>query len=90
MTASSQRPLIEPFPHAITLTLFFSPPSLIMPTDYLLTPCDNSWETPLTTADFSWFTNGSCLKDENHAGYAIATLFEVTEVAPLSSATLAQ
>lgn len=65
-----------------------------MLTGHLFTPCGNLQDTPLTKADFSWFTDGSYLKDEKgiyHAGYAIPTPFEVTEAAaPLPLAILAQ
>ena len=53
----------------------------------------NLQETPLTSAGFSWFTDGSYLKDEHveyHAVFAITTSLEVTETAPLPLATLAQ
>lgn len=34
-----------------------------MLTDHLWTPRDNLKETPRTSADFSWFTDGPYLKD---------------------------
>ena len=66
---------------------------MIMLTDHLWTPCDNLQETPLTTADFSWFTAGSYLKDENgkyQAAHATVAPFEVIQAAPFPLATLAQ
>lgn len=61
-------------------------------TDLLLTPHDDLQETPLDNTDFSWFTNGSYLRDENdkYAGNALETPFEISEVVPLPLATLAQ
>ena len=34
-------------------------------TDHLPTPCDDLQETPLGKAYFSWFIDGSYLKDDN-------------------------
>lgn len=62
-----------------------TPHDYLMLTDHLLAPGGNLQETPLTTADFSWFTGGSYLKgedDECHAGRATMTP-AVTEAAPL-------
>lgn len=64
-----------------------------MLTDHFLTPHDNLQEIPLPNADFSWFTEGSYLKDENgqrHAVYALVTPFKVIEGTPLPLVTLAQ
>ena len=47
----------------------------------------------LGNVDFSWFTDGSYLKDDNgkyRAEYACATPFDIDEAAPLLMATLAQ
>ena len=33
--------------------------------DKILTSCDNTQEIPLGNIDFSWFTDGSYLKDDN-------------------------
>lgn len=54
--------------------------------------CDDLQETPLDNTGFSWFTSGSYLRDENgkYAGNALETPFEISEVAPLPLATLAQ
>jgi len=61
--------------------------------DCLLTPHDDLKEISLNNADFSWFTDGSYLKDDNgkyRAEYACATPFDIDEAAPLLMATLAQ
>lgn len=45
--------------------------------DHLLTPHDDLQETPLSNIDFSWFTDGPYLKDDNgkyRAEYAISPL----------------
>ena len=58
-------------------------------TGHPLTPCNNLEETPLTNADFSWFTDGSYLKGESGkycAEYAIATPFDIFEATPLPMA----
>ena len=47
----------------------------------------------MDNVDFSWFIDGSYLKDDNGkycTGYAIATLFGVVEAASLPMATSAQ
>ena len=47
--------------------------------DHLLTPCDNLWKILLDNFDFSWFSNGSYLKGDNHkycAGYLTVTSFD--------------
>lgn len=69
-----------------------TPQNCLMLTDYLWTRCNNLQETPLTK-DFSWFANGSYLKDKNgnyHVGYAIVIPSEVIEEVPLSLATWVQ
>ena len=51
-----------------------------------MTPCNDLQETPLFNVHFSWFTDGSNLKDEKsqrHVEYAITTPLEVVEAAPL-------
>ena len=62
-------------------------------TDHLLTPHDDVQEIPLSSTDFSWFTDNSYPKGDNGkycAGYTIATRFTVIEAAFLFMATLAQ
>ena len=74
--------IIDKVPHE-TLTLM----------DPLLTPCEVLQETPLSNANFSWFTDGPYLKGDNgkyHAGYEISTLFDVIQVAPLPLVTTAE
>ena len=61
--------------------------------DPFLTPNNDLQEIPLGNADFSWFTDGSYLKEDNDkycAGYAIGTPFDAVEETPLSMATLTQ
>lgn len=59
-------------------------------------PFDSPWQfikNFLTNADFSWFTEGSYLKDKNgkhHTGDAITASFEVIDAAPIPLATAAQ
>ena len=59
----------------------------------LLTPHGDLKEISLNDADFSWFTDGSYLKDDNGkycAECAFATPFDIVEAAPLLMATFAQ
>ena len=61
--------------------------------DHFLTPNNDLQEIPLSNAEFSWFPDGSYLKEDNDkycAGYAIATPFDTVEEAPLPMATLTQ
>lgn len=48
-----------------------TPPDCLMLTAHLLTPCDNVQETPLTDAEFSWFTDVSYLKDKTGSAYRV-------------------
>lgn len=64
-----------------------------MPMDHFITPNDDLQEIPLGNAEFSWFLDGSYLKEDNDkycSGYAIATPFDSVEEAPLPMATLTQ
>lgn len=58
-----------------------------------MTPKYDLQEIPLGNAEFSWFPDGSYLKEDNDkycSGYAIATPFDSVEEAPLPMATLTQ
>ena len=60
--------------------------------DHLLTPGNDLQEILFGIIDFSWFTDGSYLKDDSGkycAGYAITTPFDVVEAAYLPMATSA-
>ena len=64
-----------------------------MPMDHFMTPKYDLQEIPLGNAEFSWFPDGSYLKEDNDkycSGYAIATPFDSVEEAPLPMATLTQ
>ena len=68
------------------------PQTCLMVMDHLLSPQDDLQETLLGKSDFSWFTDGSYLKDGNGkycVGYAITTPFYVGEVAYLPITTSA-
>ena len=62
-------------------------------TDQLLTLRADLQETLVANIEISWLTDGSCLKNSKGkycTGYAIICSFEVTEAAPLLTATSAQ
>lgn len=62
-------------------------------TNQLLSPGTDLHETPLTSTDVVWFTDGSYLKDESGtycAGYAIVSLMGEIESDCLPGATCAQ
>lgn len=64
-----------------------------MPMDHFITPNDDLQEIPLGNAEFSWFPDGSYLKEDNDkycSGYAIVPPFDSVEEAPLPMATLTQ
>lgn len=74
------------------LVTYESPHKCSALTDHLLTPLDGLQETPLSTSNFSRFTDGPYLKGykgQYCTEYAISTPFDVTEVTPLPLATTA-
>uniref|UniRef100_A0A5F8HBR7 Gag-Pol polyprotein n=1 Tax=Monodelphis domestica TaxID=13616 RepID=A0A5F8HBR7_MONDO len=61
--------------------------------DSVLSPREDLQEKELENPDFSWYTDGSCLRNESGilvAGYAITTTAEVIEAGHLPSAISAQ
>ena len=56
--------------------------------DHFMTPKYDLQEIPLGNAEFSWFPDGSYLKEDNDkycSGYAIATPFVVFEAVPMAT-----